>query len=259
MENTQILANALAQCHGRQAPFLADLPVFAPPLDMAKAYLVQSQMVAELGLTVAGWKLASATKEAQASNGLFEPTVGRLLEGAVIADPATVALNALNKPMVEVEIAVTLGREILPAQPLTDRNQAHAALATVQLAIELADTRYVDQAGKTQPEIVADNCGAAYLVLGEQVALAELEAVCQAPLTLSFADGSVVPGFEPQKRPDPLDALLFLSAFAAREGQVLSKGQIITTGTCTPPMPPPPGEMVADFGRFGNVTLSLIG
>ncbi len=57
---------------------------------------------------------------------------------------------------------------------------------------------------------------------------------------------------------DPRVALTWLANELSGLGIELAAGQVVTTGTCTVPLPIAPGDRVeADFGRLGQIGLSL--
>lgn len=251
------IVEVLARSHTGQSAPVTDLPGLSAPLDLVTAYQIQNLLIARLGKPVTGWKLAVATPAAQQANGLSAPTVGRLVGTALRKTPASFSAAGLNRPEIEPEIAVTLSRDIMPGSPLRSRDEALSAIASAHLAIELADSRYLDKPGKSHPELVADNNAASHLILGPDVALAHLDAARQTPISVHFGNGTVLPGFPPESRPDPLDVVMFLSGFAAGHGFTLASGQVITTGTCAPPTRATVGENLADFGPFGSVSCTL--
>ncbi|NRG19498.1 hypothetical protein HPQ64_17530 [Rhizobiales bacterium] len=228
-----------------------------PPRDLQTAYRIQNEMISEIAAPVVGWKLALSTKGAQEANGLSAPTVGRLIGDALQPSGTVLAGETLNRPEVEPEIAITLSRDIPPHAPLKDRDAARAAIGRIQIAIELADSRYIDKPGMSQPEIIADNNAAAYLILGPDIPFDDLERLIASPIEVELGDGTLVEAFPPENRPDPVEALMFLSAFAAEHGLVLGTGHVVTTGTCAPPTPAAPGRNKASFGDFGTVVVTL--
>jgi 2-keto-4-pentenoate hydratase len=57
---------------------------------------------------------------------------------------------------------------------------------------------------------------------------------------------------------DPRIALAWIANELRTFGDGLRAGDIVTTGTCVPPVPIAPGDCVrADFGVFGDVTLNV--
>ena len=109
---------------------------------------------AKLGLT-------SAVKR-KALN-IHEPVFGRLTSGMVVPHGEPVRLRELIRPRVEPEIAFLIGERI---EAPTTVAAVLAATEAVLPAIEVVDSRYADPF--RLPDSVADNAGAARVVLGTQ-------------------------------------------------------------------------------------------
>jgi 2-keto-4-pentenoate hydratase len=57
---------------------------------------------------------------------------------------------------------------------------------------------------------------------------------------------------------DPRVALTWLANELRQLGVTLKAGEVVTTGTCHPPLPIRSGDMFeADFGAFGKVSVAL--
>ena len=57
---------------------------------------------------------------------------------------------------------------------------------------------------------------------------------------------------------DPRVALTWLANELRQLGVTLKAGEVVTTGTCHPPLPIQAGDMFeADFGAFGKVSVAL--
>lgn len=225
-----------------------------PVASIAEGYRLQTAMRQTLGLPIVGYKLAQTTPAAQAAFGLAEATVSPLLEGMIVPGDTVFPPRRFYRPEVEAEIAVEL-RDALKGASTVE--QVRQAAAGIRLAIEVADTRYVDKPAQGVPGAIADlnSCGA--LVVGTLLPLSELEAARQATVTARLGDGSTVPGLPVEARPDPLAVVAFLTEFLDRRGDVLPAGAIITTGTHTPPTLTGPGLIAADFPGVGTVTARL--
>ena len=58
---------------------------------------------------------------------------------------------------------------------------------------------------------------------------------------------------------DPRVALAWMVNDLVRRGRGLARGQFVTTGTCTTPLPLTEAcEVTAEFGRLGRVVLSIV-
>ena len=224
------------------------------PADMDAAYRVQRAVVGALGRPIVGYKLAQTTKVAQEPAGLTEATVAPLLDGMIVETGTDFGDGAFFKPEIEAEIAIEM-REGL--EPNARADDVRAAAAGVRIAIEVADTRYVDKPAVGVRSVVADmnSCGA--LVIGPLMGIETLDALRAADASATLGDGTTVPALGPDGRPDPLNVVAFLTAFLDRTGERVPAGAIITTGTHTAPTRSGPGEVAATFGDVGRVTAMI--
>lgn len=231
---------------------LSDL--FERPVDVAAGYALQDRVREALGRPIAGWKLAQTTPGAQKAAGIDAPTVSPLLEGMIVPADTVFERGRFYKPEAEAEIVIELRDAIEgPVGP----EDVRAAAAGFRLAIEVADTRYMDKPTMGAPSVIADmnSCGA--LVIGPLEDIAALDEAARASVIMRLGDGSVVGTLPPEMRPRPLAVVAFLSRFATARGHVLPAGCIITTGTHTAPTRSEPGLVVAEFDGVGRVACRL--
>jgi 2-keto-4-pentenoate hydratase len=130
------------------------------------------------------------------------------------------------------------------------------AVATLHPAIEIPDSRFVDFVSAGAAQIIADNACAHLFVLGapstanwRSLDLAEEKPVITLRGRQFTGHGSNVLG-------DPRIALTWLANELRQLGVSLRAGQIVTTGTCHPPLPIQSGDLFeADFGSIGKVSV----
>jgi len=206
----------------------------AVPLSLAQAYAVQRRLHAlrcARGDADAGIKLAFTNPAMLQRLGMAEPVAGRLLRSMQLANGATLALERLLRPRLEVEVVFRLAA---PLAPTTDRRQALAALDAVACAIEIVDSRYRDFR-LVAHDIVADNASACGFVTGDwqppTLELAEL------PVRLEI-DGAVVASASTTAiLGHPLEALCQASRTAQAIGRPLAAGDLVLAGSAIEPVP----------------------
>lgn len=225
-----------------------------PPVDPEAAYVVQRAVREAIGRMIVGYKLAQTTKLAQEPLGLAEPTVSPLLEGMVVDSGTSFDDGSFHKPEIEAEIVIEIAKPLRGAVSVDDVVEAAAG---VRMAIEVADTRYVDKPSMGVPSVIADmnSCGA--LVVGPLMPMEQLTALREAAVTATLGDGTVVQTLPDAARPDPLAVVAFLCEFINRRGELVPAGAVITTGTHTAPTRSGPGPIAATFGDLGTVTATL--
>jgi 2-keto-4-pentenoate hydratase len=224
------------------------------PTNVAAGYALQDAVRAVLGRPIVGWKLAQTVPAAQAAAGIDAPTVSPLLDGMIVPADTVFPPGRFYKPEAEAEIAIELKDAIEgPVGP----QDVRAAAAGFRLAIEIADTRYMDKPGMGTPAVIADmnSCGA--LIISALEDMATIDDAAKASVITRLGDGGLVATLPPEMRPKPLEVVAFLSRFVSERGHTLPAGTIITTGTHTAPTRTEPGLVVAEFDGVGKVACRL--
>ena len=130
------------------------------------------------------------------------------------------------------------------------------AVATLHPAIEIPDSRFADFVSAGAAQIIADNACAHLFVLGAPSTAnwRSLDLVEEKPvITLR---GRQFTGHGKNVLGDPRIALTWLANELRQLGVTLRAGQIVTTGTCHPPLPIQSGDLFeADFGSIGRVSV----
>jgi 2-keto-4-pentenoate hydratase len=233
------------------------LPEDCRPRDLAAGYAVQQALGALAGGTI-GWKIAATSKAGQQHIGVDGPLTGRLYERFAFQAGATVPMSHLQMRVAEAEFCFRMGRDLPARGRAYERDEVMNAVAALHLAIEVPDSRYREFAKVGGAQLVADDTCAAYFVLGQEakgwrgVDLAVHAVAAQkngAPA--ATGSGANVLG-------DPRIALTWIANELSQRGQGLKAGEVVTTGTCVPPVPIAPGDaVVMDFGAFGTVAASF--
>jgi 2-keto-4-pentenoate hydratase len=132
------------------------------------------------------------------------------------------------------------------------------AVATLHPAIEIPDSRFADFVSAGAAQIIADNACAHLFVLGPptEANWRALDLIEERPvITLR---GQRYVGHGKNVLGDPRVALAWLANELSGLGITLKPGEIVTTGTCHPPLPIQSGDrFAADFGSLGKVSVSF--
>ena len=223
-----------------------------PYLTVATAYAAQALVVAhrlDAGERLVGAKLGLTSAVKRKALNIHEPVFGRLTSGMVLPHGAPVRLGELIRPRVEPEIAFLVGERI--AAPTTVA-AVLAATEGVLPALEVVDSRY--GAPFRLPDSVADNAGAARIVLGtsprrpaDLCDLAVLGCVFRSRGGTDTAAGGAVLGH-------PAAALVWLAEALAARGEAIEPGAIVLSGGLTASVElRARGVVTAEFDGLGSI------
>jgi 2-keto-4-pentenoate hydratase len=198
-----------------------------------------------------GWKVGFGSPAAAEALRIDRPLVGFLLDAGLLADGAAVSVGAWTKPMLELEIAAHVARDIPgDASPEDVRD----ALRGLSPAIELAD---VDVAPEDVRAILAGNIFHRHVVLGPVDAGRSTGAGIRGRL--------LVDGKEVAATDDPaaltgelVEVVRSTAELLAACGERLRAGEVVITGSVVAPLPVAPGQRVeAELAPLGRVAVRL--
>lgn len=198
-----------------------------------------------------GWKVGFGAPAAMERLGITAPLVGFLTDHALIASGATLSLAGWTRPVAEPEIAVHMGKD-LPGG--ANREAVQAAIAALGPAIELAD---LDRPPDNVEEILAGNIYQRNVILGAPDA-SRAGGVIDGLVGYVYRDSAeTARTSDPQAMTgDLLDIVRHVADVLAAGGETLRAGQIIITGSITPPLWVEPGEeIVFRLDPVGSVSL----
>ncbi|WP_232660726.1 2-keto-4-pentenoate hydratase [Pseudonocardia sp. TRM90224] len=233
---------------------LAELPSEIRPADNIAGMAAQLALQDHAGASY-GWKLAATTPAGQAHIGVDGPLPGLLFERFRYEPGAVLPSDDMHMRVAEAEFAFLMGADVEPGATAED---VLAAVETMHLAVEVPDSRFdrFELVGAAQ--LLADCACAGRFVLGPAVpGWRELELSTWA--TALWMNGEqAATGSGGAVLGDPRTALTWLAADLPQYGRTLRAGELVTTGTTTPPLPIGPGDRIrADFGELGEVALEI--
>jgi 2-oxo-hept-3-ene-1,7-dioate hydratase len=235
-----------------------------PEMTVDDAYAVQAALVAckrANGAKVIGWKIGLTSRAMQQALNITTPDSGVLLDDMLFPDGATVPKGRFIQPRIEAEIAFVM-KAPLHGCHIT-RSDVLAATDQVAPSLEILDTRILraDPAtGRARiiTDTVSDNAANAGIVLGQQrhaVDAFDLRWVG----AIVTRDGVVEEtGLGAGVLNDPVTGILWLVHRLADYGMGIGAGEILLSGSFIRPIEAPPGSRFhADFGSFGEVSLTF--
>jgi 2-keto-4-pentenoate hydratase len=228
------------------------------PGDRAEGYAIQAAIESYSTTDLFGWKIAATSEAGQKHINVDGPMAGRILSETVIADGGTASMAGNEMRVAEPEFAFRMATDLPPRSSPYSVQEVLDAVGTLHPAIEIPDSRFKDFAGAGAAQIIADNACAHLFVLGAAATtdwrardLVEEKPVITLRGKQFIGHGKNVLG-------DPRIALAWLANELSQLGVTLKAGQVVTTGTCHPPLPIQSGDLVeADFGSLGNVSVGF--
>lgn len=245
--------------HWMEQTRLDALPEAIRPQTRAEGYAIQALIEEHSGAPLFGWKIAATSPAGQAHIAVDGPLAGRILAERVIPEGGACPFGNNHMQAAELEFAFRIGETLAPREEEYTLDEVLDAVATMHPAIEIPDSRYEVFTSVGATQLIADNACAHYFMLGEATSqdwrradLAGQEVVGH------VGDGPAQPGIGSNVLGDPRIALTWLANELSRNGMVLRAGEVVTTGTCVPPMTIAPGQHIrGDFGPFGSVSLTM--
>jgi 2-keto-4-pentenoate hydratase len=242
--------------HWRAGTKLAALDTSYRPRDRGEAYAIQAALEHHSAGNLFGWKIAATSEAGQKHINVDGPMAGRILAETVLADGGTASMAGNEMRVAEPEFAFRMAADLPPRYQPYSVQQVLDAVANLHPAIEIPDSRFADFVDAGAAQIIADNACAHLFVLGAAANAnwRALDLVEEKPvMTLR---GRQFTGRGKNVLGDPRIALTWLANELRELGVTLRAGQIVTTGTCHPPLPIQSGDVFeADFGSIGRVSV----
>lgn len=249
------LADELVRARA-QASVLDAGPWLTTVKSVEDGYQVQSLLAQLAGNDVRGWKVTALSSEQQRGYSASRPVAGALLAPYVHAAPARLSLARFVAPLLECEVACVLGKDLPARAQRYGREDIEAAIEAVVPAMEIADCRWPSDA----PDLLklADSMGNGAFIVGRPLRQWRTLDLSDLAITLMHEGSEAERGSSARILGNPLLAVMALANAQPLPAGGLKRGQIVTTGTCTTPIPPRPGHYLADYGALGGLSLVIV-
>src|SRR3954471_4569427 len=258
LDQNQIAAAAKTlHDHWHAGTKIGDLDPSLRPRSRAEGYAIQAAMQGYGRLF--GWKIAATSEAGQKHINVAGPLAGRIFAERVIPAGGTASMAGNEMRVGEPEFAFRIGRSLPPRSVPYSVEDVLSAVDTLHPAIELPDSRFADFVKAGEAQLIADNACAHLFVLGAPTSAdwRAVDLVDHRPVVTLRGQRFV--GYGGNVLGDPRVALAWLANELRGLGVTLKAGEVVTTGTCHPPLPVQSGDrFAADFGIFGKVSVALI-
>jgi 2-keto-4-pentenoate hydratase len=246
------------QSHWHAGTKRGDLETAQRPRDRVEGYAIQAVLEQTSTAPLYGWKIAATSEAGQKHINVDGPMAGRILAETVIANGGTAAMSGNEMRVAEPEFAFRMATDLAPRPSPYTVEEVLNAVGTLHPAIEIPDSRFADFVGAGAAQIIADNACAHLFVLGAPTThnWRALDLVEERPVITLRGEQFI--GHGKNVLGDPLIALTWLANELRQLGVTLRAGQVVTTGTCHPPLPIRSGDVfAADFGSIGKVSVNF--
>ena len=241
----------------RFEPFAARSGVDTMPL----AYDVQREFVglqaSARNVARAGYKIGLTSPSMQAMCGIDTPVAGVVFRDRVHASGVRLDRASYVRFGIEFEIAVRLGRDLLPIDRPFTLADVQGAVDAVAPAIEIVDDRHCDYKSLDVHSLVADNAWNAGIVLGAFCSTWPELADVTGKVTVDHA-GVLDQGRGRDVLGHPLLPVVWLANHLAGEDASLVAGEVVMTGSMvTTKFPTGPGHYRFEVSGLGAVEVTL--
>lgn len=235
------------------------LPEKIRPATREDGYAIQALIEEHSAAPLFGWKIAATSPAGQAHIAVDGPLAGRILAERVIPEGGTCPFGNNLMRAAELEFAFRMADTLAAREAEYAMDEVLDAVATMHPAIEIPDSRYEVFTRVGAHQLIADNACAHYFMLGEATPANWRDADLSAQEVTGFVGGGPAqPGIGSNVLGDPRIALTWLVNELSANGMTLKAGEVVTTGTCVPPMAIAPGERIrGEFGPYGSVSLTM--
>lgn len=255
-------AAAILASRRLQGEVAALLPQSLRPQSFADAFLLQQQVAAMLPSTIAGWKCALPTVDANCEKFVVAP----LYQAELYPFPAaicpiwpSVLPPSKGLARVEPELAFVFACD-LPARvqgvPYSTA-EVDAAIGGVHLALELIQSRFLPDSGAVYFDQLADGLFNQGLYLGPAIAAKDAD-LNQFLLEISVDNKLFLQKQALHPNGDAKAALYWLVNFLSAQGIGLTAGQAVITGSYAGVLDLPIGPQIQfEFGQLGAFSLQF--
>jgi 2-oxo-3-hexenedioate decarboxylase len=229
-----------------------------PNLTIDEAYDLQKKLVErrmeKTKTKRLGIKLGLTSKAKQEMMGVHEAIYGYLLSDMLALEWEPLQQHRLIHPKAEPEIAFIMGEDLMGHNVSAD--DVMKAAKFVVAAIEVIDSRYKDFRF-TLPDVIADNCSSAKLILGSKMVKPEELDLASIGMVMSKNGEMVASGAGSAVLGHPAEAVAWAVQKLAQRGEGLKKGDIVLSGALSEAIAFDMDDtIVAQFDGLGSVMLS---
>jgi 2-keto-4-pentenoate hydratase len=233
------------------------LSILFPEADVADAYrvgLAVRDIKLANGRTVKGHKIGLTSKAMRDLTGATEPDYGFIFDNWFTLEGSAVQRSAMNRPLVEVELAFVMGQEL--KGPSINAADVIRATDFILPALEIVDSRYKGRGNNLLVDSISDAATCGFVVLGgNPVKLTDVD-IRRLSASLSINGQVQESGTASAVMGNPINAVVWLANKLHEFGVSMQPGDVILSGSFVKAIPFGAGDtIVALYDQLGEVTL----
>ena len=208
------------------------------------------------GRTVKGHKIGLTSKAMRDLTGATEPDYGFIFDNWFVLEGATVQRSAMNRPLVEVELAFVMGREL--KGPSVTAAEVIRATDFILPALEIVDSRYKGRGANLLVDSISDAATCGFVVLGgNPVKLMDVD-VRRLSASLSINGQVMESGAASAVMGNPINSVVWLANKLHEFDVAMQPGDVILSGSFVKAIPFGAGDtIIALYDQLGEVTLRV--
>lgn len=227
-----------------------------------QAYRIQASLAKGLSKklgSVAGYKVAYASKAAQVQFGVDEPASAPLFRLQRVPSGSKLPASVFNEMTLETEIGFTMCKRIDRAIENVQELKSH--VKWVHAAFDIGDHRFASgEENPTPADQIANGVGGHFFVLGPAVAPSDVD-IDSLTLKLARNGKTIAESAATNVMGSPWNSLLWLANHVVKHGGELEPGDVVLTGTAAPAYKAKGEEIKGyyegDCGALGKVALTI--
>lgn len=260
LTDEQIQQAADSLWHAEQTREWAEpLSIRFPGAEVSDAYrvgLAVRDLKVAAGRTVKGHKIGLTSKAMRDMFSATEPDYGFIFDNWFELEGSSVQRSAMNRPLVEVELAFVMGQEL--KGPSINAADVIRATDFVLPALEIVDGRYKGRGNNMLVDSVSDAATCGFVVLGgNPVKLTDVD-VRRLSASLSINGQIMESGSASAVMGNPINAVVWLANKLHEFGVAMQPGDVILSGSFVKAIPFEAGDTIlALYDQLGEVTLRV--
>ena len=234
------------------------------PRTIEDAYLIQEELKINY-LTLSdniciGKKVGCTNIQAQKQVGINEPFYGNLFSRFSSDNKVTLKSKIFSQPWVEPEIGIRIREDINIAKAPFNFNDINYLFDGIICSIEIVDFRFthsIDKIGINN--LISTNGASDFWIKSNDIFPIDRVDLDNHPVFLEINNDIVAKGNTKNVLNNPFNSALWLINFLAEKGEIMLKGQYISTGSCTKAVKIENQQNIkADFGSLGTIELKYV-